>query len=303
MPAIIIHIGLHKTGTTSIQKSLSSSRNYLWDNGIFYPATGKFDAQHGLASSILADRADACLDRSSFGRQMREFANAGASTIVISSEMFSEGIDYRALDILDAIFAEVRIVMYVRCPDYLLESAYAQQVLQNGEIRKINDYKPYFIDFWGHVKKFDSDSSNRNLVVREYNGGDVVPDFWSYILNLPYPKIEGIHENLSVSAVGCEVVRRLNTVKRVHGGEVIKRIRSICAELGGPYIKPPAGNMFSVNQRLRIREASQEKNRMLRELYGIEFAYSDIQGPLDINVYAEKIMNRLDIPRVDRDDF
>jgi len=50
---LYIHIGLHKTGTTSIQNFLTLNENILSKKGYLYPATGrKGQAQHLLAQAM-----------------------------------------------------------------------------------------------------------------------------------------------------------------------------------------------------------------------------------------------------------
>ncbi|MEM9770727.1 MAG: hypothetical protein AAF889_03855, partial [Cyanobacteria bacterium P01_D01_bin.73] len=43
---IIVHIGMPKTGTTALQKSLAHSRELLKDNGILYPEGFLYEDEH-----------------------------------------------------------------------------------------------------------------------------------------------------------------------------------------------------------------------------------------------------------------
>jgi hypothetical protein len=45
---LILHVGLHKTGTTTIQNFLHKNRNELLKHGVFYPDVGIWGSQHGL---------------------------------------------------------------------------------------------------------------------------------------------------------------------------------------------------------------------------------------------------------------
>lgn len=59
-PKLLLHVGSHKTGTTSIQATLAKNRTLLKDNGILYPDTKPFfrggsDAHHDIAH-YLADK-------------------------------------------------------------------------------------------------------------------------------------------------------------------------------------------------------------------------------------------------------
>ena len=53
-PVIIVHLGMHKTGTTSIQHFLARHRRRLREAGILYPRAGTHGEQHAaLPASVL----------------------------------------------------------------------------------------------------------------------------------------------------------------------------------------------------------------------------------------------------------
>lgn len=55
LPKIILHVGIHKTGTTSIQKALFENRDWLADRGLLYPVSKPFNGSrphHGFAHAI-----------------------------------------------------------------------------------------------------------------------------------------------------------------------------------------------------------------------------------------------------------
>lgn len=58
--SIYIHIGPHKTGTTTLQFSLFLNKDKLKKNGILYPDSGiisaKLPGHHNLAWEILGDK-------------------------------------------------------------------------------------------------------------------------------------------------------------------------------------------------------------------------------------------------------
>ena len=61
LKTIIIHIGPHKTGTTTLQNALYINREFLLSNDIFIPCAGrrniKSAAHHNLAWELLKDSA------------------------------------------------------------------------------------------------------------------------------------------------------------------------------------------------------------------------------------------------------
>ena len=48
MSKVILHIGTHKTGTTTIQDTFALNRNLLSGKGLVFPEIGKTNGQHGL---------------------------------------------------------------------------------------------------------------------------------------------------------------------------------------------------------------------------------------------------------------
>src|SRR6202022_3469950 len=59
MPRCFIHIGTHKTGTTSIQHLLSRNSSALRQMGYYYPDAGRLElhpGHHNLAWGISGDR-------------------------------------------------------------------------------------------------------------------------------------------------------------------------------------------------------------------------------------------------------
>jgi len=52
---LLIHVGLHKTGTTSVQDFLLSRQEKLLTKGILYPSTGLFYSQHALIPGCAID--------------------------------------------------------------------------------------------------------------------------------------------------------------------------------------------------------------------------------------------------------
>jgi hypothetical protein len=45
---LLLHVGLYKTGTTTVQDFLHKNRNELLKYGVFYPSVGMWGSQHGL---------------------------------------------------------------------------------------------------------------------------------------------------------------------------------------------------------------------------------------------------------------
>jgi hypothetical protein len=143
---IILHAGMHKTGTTSIQNALYNGRDALRAEGILYPQTGCPDwarqGHHLLPWSLIRrpgivpvfrgrvvqyDRAG-CDD---LWQQLRaEIAASGAHTVVLSSEEF-DGLTNEEIVTLRGYLRgyDIQPVLAVRNHVDFIESMYKTSVL------------------------------------------------------------------------------------------------------------------------------------------------------------------------------
>ncbi len=123
---LIIHIGTHKTGTTSLQSVLARGAEALLPHGIRYLQRGRGDgfAHHKLAWALRGRRNT---DMSVWDRLRAELAASKSPTNLLSSEAFwledPAEVKRQLGDTQD-----VRIVLYVRRQDKYLQSLYKQTV-------------------------------------------------------------------------------------------------------------------------------------------------------------------------------
>ena len=92
---VLLHIGVHKTGTTAIQGALAQARSELAAQGVLYP--GKLPSQFRAAMSIVnpaeEDSDDAvAIPQQRWNTLVKQVAKADG-TVVISSEVFCEADD------------------------------------------------------------------------------------------------------------------------------------------------------------------------------------------------------------------
>ena len=134
--SVLLHIGVHKTGTTAIQASLADAREDLAAHGIRYP--GKLQAQHRAALALLGrpwgwnSRGGAVMDRRHFDTLVRRTANHD-DRVVISSEFFCEAPQDKAIETVEALGGpdKVTVVVTLRNLGALLPSSW-QQYLKYG---------------------------------------------------------------------------------------------------------------------------------------------------------------------------
>ena len=132
---LLLHIGVHKTGTTAIQAALADARTDLAANGVRYP--GKLQAHHRAALAVLGrpwgwnSRGGAVLDTEHFDKLAKR-ANAYSGRVVISSEFFCEADEETARTVVERLGGErVQVVITLRNLGKLLSSSW-QQYLKYG---------------------------------------------------------------------------------------------------------------------------------------------------------------------------
>lgn len=144
--AVLLHIGVHKTGTTAIQAALADAREELAALGVRYP--GKLQAQHRAALAVLGrpwgwnNRGGAVLDREHFDRLCARVAEH-PGRVVISSEFFCEAPEDVAREVVSGLGdRRVHVVVTLRNLGRLLPSSW-QQYLKYG---LTTDYEPWLQD-------------------------------------------------------------------------------------------------------------------------------------------------------------
>lgn len=158
MSELIIHIGAHKTATTTIQKALFDNAKALADSGLIYPRVCWFHyAQHrlafalrGLADPVRGDRPDLATEVAQLNAVLDQ--QRSGKVLISSEELFSIGSASIAL-LRSAVRAErVRIIAFVRRPDEMLLSIYNQKTKSpgNGFARPLD----YFVS---HPRQIDPD--------------------------------------------------------------------------------------------------------------------------------------------------
>lgn len=143
MKRVVIHIGTHKTGTTSIQEALEKNRARLAARSVWYARTDREPHAHLPKHSSLAralrqgaDHADA-----EISLLLDEFAASRCDTLVLSAEGFSE-LGAASLAPLRALSADFRVegVCFLRRPDLFAEALWNQFCREGREKRTIRDF-------------------------------------------------------------------------------------------------------------------------------------------------------------------
>jgi hypothetical protein len=136
-PRLVVHIGMHKTGSTAIQEALLAARDELAQAGFFYPPTDREldvdprQAKHGhLCNAAWRGSAETMAQaRATLAQQIQA---SGAHTTIVSEEGFSGPSPRGAGFFMPFTEAfDVEAVCYLRRQDLFLESMF-NQIVKRG---------------------------------------------------------------------------------------------------------------------------------------------------------------------------
>ncbi len=201
---ITVHVGLHKTGSTSIQAALGLVRHRLALLVLPPNVEGLWTRPERIAKIVAASKTGAVVisDEGIMGGMADAYGSAG------------ERLDSLRTALSDTPF---EIVLYLRPQLDWLASAYLQLVQEGGTVSSR--------DFWESVRDQDllswsvlcnvvaqRSGAERVRVRAHVPGRDVVEDFFAVcgIGAAPRPTSAGIRINESISAIQAPILARLN---------------------------------------------------------------------------------------------
>lgn len=221
MPRYLIHIGRHKTGTSSLQKFLFQNMTGLHAQGMFYPHAGlQGIAHHALAkcfprSGRLVQKAEDQASIRGLMGDLRKEVSGFDGRVLLSSEAFQNVIP----SALAERFAPHRttVIVYLREQLSYIISSYQQKVQATGHIGTVSDFAARTrLDYCRFMHEWQTVFGKENLLVRPYNrqflfSGDVIPDFCQ-ILSINAELLEPFKDdqNPSIGGAILELKRIVN---------------------------------------------------------------------------------------------
>jgi hypothetical protein len=276
MPDLFIHIGTHKTGSTSIQYALSENAQHLKERGYVY-INLPFELNSQLMVSEKSDpslvknfreKLDISLEQKGSAREQYKY--------ILSFEGYSGNPDtgFRNANVVSEILRaatygfHVRIIVYLRRQDEFLESMYTQRIHQ-GESFSFNEYLANFnlpdsLNYKFLVDRYADQFGQENVFVRRYEtacrGRGLVADFYN-VLGLGDLPIEPLKYNYnpSYSRVALEIARATNP--KLDAGQR-KKLRTILQASSAKQRGEPF-HYFRPDERARFLARYSESNAQL----------------------------------------
>ena len=298
MKRLILHIGVEKTGTTSLQQSLCRSARVLEKLDVYYPKSLR---QHSDDSHKLLTAAFIPFKRRSFihprnrdvdragllAQLAAELSKTRARTIVISSEhlhsRFYDGAECNALvqSLKQIGLEDITVVAYLRRQDQLIQAAYREAVRWGSSaqpeqvIANIKARRGLF-PFGNYSKllgRWADAVGAAHVVPRIYDrgllvGGSTETDFLSWLR--PDADLSALvrpEANKSWSAEVTQYIARAND-------DLASKLPQAASQARGKLAKaleslPGVGgkNIFTPSERSLIREVFRESNASVASTY------------------------------------
>jgi hypothetical protein len=238
--ARLFHVGIPKSGTTSLQMAASNSRDELRRHGVLYP--GKAMNQRLAVLSFMGRRwgwtAEGIPGQKHWDRLMTEMEEEPRRRIWFGHEFASEANEEMAKRFADEIGPSCHVVVTLRSPGAILPSAWQQYVKAGVPIPFDEWLEAVIADPPNRkVTKGFHDRNNQSLVVRRWAGAvgadrvtvivldkkrpELLFNSFEQLLGLPInmlkaPEIGGFASNRGLTVPEVELFVGLNKVIRPH---------------------------------------------------------------------------------------
>ena len=301
-PIAYIHIGLEKTGTTTIQEFAYQNRSLLAVDNIYYPDSPGIKNHTNLPAyaydNNLNDLAirknitnpnDRTYFRNSFEEKFRkeiEPVREKKMNLLLSSEHLSSRVGdeseiRKLLSLFISLDYQPKIIIYLRRQDEMLLSTYSTWV-KCGATEELNHnaYKKKRYDFLSQLKLWENCVGPEQIIVglfhkkRLYNG-DLIQDFCQKInINHKQYEIPKFNLNKSLSAIQLAFLKDFNKnipelidgKKNMFRGDVITALEGMVDTTKAT---------LPDNIRQEIQEYFKKDNDTIKNNY-----YPDMEGPL-----------------------
>lgn len=230
---VLLHIGAHKTGSTSLQWALSKSASVLAARGILYPKTGCPPwarlGHHSLALSVLRrpeylpGKGTSLLSSEQRERLWSdlhdEIAASDASVVVLSSEEFDVLDSGEIADVGRELERySVTPVVFLRNTVDFIESSYRTSVIHGGYRRTIAEYagnQRARLDYTALLRDLRKVAKGGKVIAFAYDDPQIKQNVVSAFFELIGVQVSELSaksrekQNESVPAFICELVRSL----------------------------------------------------------------------------------------------
>lgn len=295
---VYIHVGTPKTGTSAIQSFCASNRQTLQKHRVCYPDLGYRFEGIGINrnANFLVHK---CFrsDKKRDHEQEEDLTREGmekirgllehCDTLVLSDEQFWNNRDFdagrweRFRLWFEQMGATLKVIVYLRRQDQLIQSYWAQQVKETmtmdfSEYLSSGKYRYFRLDYLARLEEIERGIGRNNLIVRVYEKEQylgeqptIISDFM-HILGLGLDGFILPEKSVNVSLVGkyLEVKRILNSLPEFKTKKnYIVPYLTACQLKEQKEIGLPEPVYFTGEQRRAFMEQYEESNSLIAGRY------------------------------------
>ncbi|MEL7215519.1 MAG: hypothetical protein AAGJ96_06250 [Pseudomonadota bacterium] len=254
MARVQVHVGLVKTGTTTLQQSFAHARGPLAVRGVRYPGNAlnhRASARELVRSSRFAGGVERVLGEVGPGESVL-LSSEAFSTIATSPKADPED-RARYLDRLRARLAghDVEIILVLRRPDALLEAAYAETILSSPNappFRAFLKARRQRFDLAGQLRLWEERFEVKTLIFEELCAKGLVQAFWK-ALDLGDPPSVPAPVRLTPPPAAIAWLRRAKRAGAMSPQERKRRWLFLRQDENAPHFEREGGFWRSARQR------------------------------------------------------
>ncbi len=277
MNRLTLHVGLHKTGTSAIQRAAAHQRDGLRQIGLHYPPSDPHVAHHSIASLFV--KAFKHGDAGAMEKLTRQcetwIQNCDGEHFLVSSEIFMEERAYlRELGFFRRFFSQVDAIIYLRRQDLMLESAYNQMVKQSGCTAEIMESRAYFTNYTTATDPLEAGVGDGNVQVRLYEPGALRDDdvFRDLLTTIGYTEQASTFNtpksvNRSLGLASLEVMKALGNFKIKNRSTFVSKVLDMSPGIFGERERSMVGHYLRPNERTAILDSCASSNEKIRARY------------------------------------
>jgi len=280
---LYLHIGIEKTGTSTLQLMAHENRKLLARHGLLYPNAGARVAHAGLTLYALEDTKRNVL-RAAFGLQSdddvaqfnaalmgqlrAEVQRKDCPKILLSNEHLSSRVTEprniaRLVDGLRTVCAHIRVIVYLRPQHELVLSTYSTAVKggRSAPLKISRQENTHYYDFDLLLSRWEREVGRENMTVRLFQpdalfGGSLVEDFFHSLgmavpdgLDIPAPRNKAYDANtLQFVRIGNEIFPRSERRGSGLSGGFLEALAQIST---GPKFTAAGVELAALNKRFR----------------------------------------------------
>jgi len=311
---LIVHIGIGKTGTSSLQHFLWINKDVLKKYGILYPNVGVQDGAHHLMAKTFLENINN--KNKLFVDLVNEIKRNHYNTILISSEGFSylSSKHIRLFwETFSPIVEEFCVITYIRRQDVWYESMY-KQYIKDSNIRYRNAF--YFFNssldhisnFYKLIKRWIDYHKPVKYIVkiyepRKFYKENVIHDFLNILnLNISFYDFklhpDRVQINPSLTHISALILRLLND-KYDFNIDIHNKLVEFLFDIDKKH-RHPLKTFFTLDERLQFLEKYRESNeKLFREFFGSENKF--VLSEEEIEFYKQQDEILKDKKRLEKD--